>query len=156
MFAEDLASNYLALLGIQDYPVDLSQLPKALNAELVEWSIMGPASGMYRCMDGKKFVVVADDLSEFEKRRVIAHECGHAALRHRGQKLSRRLRTSADTITNKQEYQAELFAAYFLIPPWTKLPQEGDLWELSEIMHVPVDLLEFRFEHEKNQTICLL
>lgn len=153
MFAEELATLYLEKLGVTNFPVPVELLPKLIGVEPVFDDLGSVVGGIYSCIDNVKFISISTRLREPEKRHVIAHECAHAILHHPFQSLSRTDCSLEEVIRDKQEYQAELFAAYFLIPKWAEFNEYLPIWEIADMFCVPDELLQFRLEHEKNQAL---
>jgi Zn-dependent peptidase ImmA (M78 family) len=148
MIAEARAKEVLDKLGIKSLPVPLDSLAEALNLEIVEKPLGDALAGMYVAVEGEGFVIVSSTLPTAEKRRVIAHECGHAALQHPIYSLTLTRQYPEGILRNKHEYQAEVFAANFLIPEWAEFGRGVSTWEMAEYLGVPEELLRFRIARD--------
>ena len=152
MFADATAEKYLDILSVESTPVSVDKLPGALGLEIIYCPLGSRFNGIYLTYREIPFITIEEQLKTAERRRAIAHECGHRALHHPARRLCLKNLSVDDVINPKEEYQAELFAAYFLIPRGTNF-ENCTKWELADRLQVPIDLLEFRIEHEKNQSL---
>lgn len=83
---------------------DLFELARRSGIKVV-WRDMGRRHGEYR----QGTITLNPDRTQEVQRIVLAHELGHAALRHRG--------TDDPGLTARQEREADRFAAMLLVGP---------------------------------------
>jgi Zn-dependent peptidase ImmA (M78 family) len=91
-------------------------------------------------------IVLSDGLSRAERRELSAHALGHHLL-HAGNQWHQQGRTYSRA--NYQERQADVFAAFFLIPDdelESKLAMAAEPHALAEEFEVPESFMRFRLE----------
>lgn len=139
-----LATDLLDRYGIKNVPVPLEPLLKDNRIVVTNWSFSPPYIGMSGCGKYKNFVAVQRGLSCESRRRVIGHEGAHVVL-HAGNHFYMVKDSLQRILVDKQELQAEAFAAYYLIPEWElERVQYLRLDELADHFLVPEDLVKFR------------
>jgi Zn-dependent peptidase ImmA (M78 family) len=109
---EAKATMLLDSVGVQDLPVSLTELCAKLNIE-IQYDELEALDGYFiRCPEGKVLIVVNDRVSLKRQRFSVAHEIGHAELRHgilgfSGGKVYR---------AKRLEFEANCFARELLMP----------------------------------------
>lgn len=110
----------------------------------------GPAGLKGYCYFSKRiiFVVINTHLPEAEKRIVAAHEAAHVILHRELIKLAPLKDFRLYDLTVKEEYEANLFAADFLIADekvreMTK-DEDMDFFKLCRQLFVPPELMTFK------------
>ena len=123
---------------LKTYGNSLEGILTALGLKVLEFRLAGRLKEIYL----GKHIVLKESLSPFEKRVLIAHALGHHFL-HKGNHLY--FAERGYIWNRRQEYEAEVFAAYLLIPEevLNNLPHLS-LWELAKHLKVPEDLMRFR------------
>lgn len=119
-------------------PIDVESIAEAEGLEIVDCSFHELQEvWLWPC------VAVKRDLPESWRRWVIAHAMGHYYL-HRGNQLWFRRRD--DVLGQRQESQAERFAAWLLIPEEEVAQMPSlDLWTFAETFDVPLECVATRF-----------
>ncbi|HWM62577.1 MAG TPA: XRE family transcriptional regulator [Solirubrobacterales bacterium] len=80
---EVAAKRVLAIAGTQEPPVDLDRLTRALHIPVIAWSFPDALSALLADTEEDGFVIGVNRWHHLNRRRFsIAHECGHAVLRH--------------------------------------------------------------------------
>jgi Zn-dependent peptidase ImmA (M78 family) len=103
----------------------------------------------------RPFIAIPKWIPRVERRHFSTHECSHQIL-HKGNKFA--FTSSLEhLITDKYEYQAELFTAHYLIPDFLLLDKlrkaNMTIYELSDYFDVPDDLLQFRLAELEKRTL---
>ena len=90
---------------------------------------LGRLKGYYTVIDGNRFIAINQDLDEYTRRLVCAHELGHDQL-HRDIAEQKRAfqEFSLYQMKDKYEYEANVFASAILLPTDRMLEyiKEGD------------------------------
>lgn len=89
------------------------ELAEHLNVQ-VQFGNLGSRAGCYMFLKNHKCIFLNENLSELEKRVVMAHELGHAIL-HRKENCYF-IRNKTFLLTSKNEIEANTFAAELLLP----------------------------------------
>ena len=131
------------------FPVDVELLAEAEGCKLIDWPLLEPYTEIKR----DQWIGLAKDLSQPERRHLIAHALGHH-LMHTGNQVS--LYERDKIIVSQQERQAEEYAAHILMPE-EELEKLGPMpiSELADYFGVPEELVELRltkFATEKELT----
>ena len=105
---------------------------------------LGSISGMYKYIKRNKTIFLNNNLNEYERRFVLAHEIGHAVMHTKSSCFFN------NTFNNKlkMEYQANMFAAELLIDFKgidTVYLEKYSIKQLAAYFNVPVELIEFKF-----------
>lgn len=112
---------------------DPRYIAQHLGLSIVEMSLPNRFRGFLYHGEDNPTIVVNKDLTEREKRTVIAHEIGHYCLDPEYE-LCMHL---ADKIrSTKSEKRADLFAATLLIESW-----KGEPWQIAERSNVEEELV---------------
>ncbi len=122
------------------YGNDLDKLLTKLDIDVLEV----PLKGRMKEIFFGDHIVVRDDLSPAEKRELIAHALGHHFM-HAGSHYAAAKKVY--TFSNYHEKQANIFAAYLLIPEEklkTKLYPDMPVMEVAEGFQVTNEFAEFR------------
>jgi len=132
------------------YGNDLDVILDALDIEVLEV----PLEGRVKEIFFNDHIVIKEGLSEPEKRELIAHALGHYFL-HAGNHLA--FSQSPVAIDNYHERQADVFAAYLLIPD-QKLKKSYNMSisisDLANELNTNIPLLQLRlslFAHKFQQ-----
>ncbi len=114
-------SDLLDKHKIKQFPIDLNQLAKVVNAEIKLYGFDDELSGFAYQKNGIKIIGVNKHHPRSRRRFTIAHELGHMFL-HKQDTVSYdeasillRLGHVADTVDSK-EIEANIFAAELLMP----------------------------------------
>ena len=124
------------------------ELASALDVIIITVPL-GKVWGMYKYIKRTKVIYLNENLNEYEKRFVLAHELGHAVLHTK----SNCFFTNTKNINKiKKEHEANLFAAQFLIN-FSNIDElylkEYSIDQLASYYKVPIDLLEFKLKENK-------
>ena len=122
------------------YGNDLDVILDALGIEVLEISLEGRVREIFFA----DYVVIKKDLSEPEKRELIAHALGHYFL-HAGNHLA--FSQSPVAIDNYHERQADVFAACLLMPESKinkSINNKKPIFEVADIFYVSEALARFR------------
>lgn len=128
------------------------ELAKQLDIVLII-EPLGKPFGMYKYINRNKIIFINSVLDENERRFVLAHEIGHAVLHP---KSSCFFTNTKNINKRKNEYEANLFAAEFLIDfkDIDSLYLQGfSISQLSSYFKVPIELIEFKFKENKKSII---
>ena len=129
---------------------DPYELLDALGAELRESCAYGPKGLKGYCYFSKRtiFVVINGYLSEIEQRIVAMHEAAHIVLHQELIKLAPMKDKVIYDMTSKTEYQANLFAADFLISDEEveelTAREDMDYFRMCNELCVSPDLISFK------------
>ena len=124
------------------YGNDLFRISEAFDLTIIEEELKGRLKEVYF----GDSIVIRKDLSEEEKRELIAHALGHH-LMHAGNHLS--MQNRVYSFGNYHERQANVFAAYLLI---TTKELENNLYpeimpsDLAQKFEVTEKFIEFRLK----------
>ena len=161
---EELANKVLREAGIQEAPIEVSQIAKLHNVEITDYDLGTDVSGVLVLKDGKATIGLNPADSTVRRRFTIAHELGHYFLEHqRGglfvdnhKKNFAVMYRDAQSSTGEilQEQEANAFAAAVLMPrelleTWTKkfnfdLTDENDLKSLASQFKVSSQAMAIR------------
>ena len=93
-----------------------------------------------------KVITINSDLPEEIRRIILAHELGHAIL-HCGPALAAFHDFSPFDFNNQMEYEANIFAAEFLLDNedvLDALHDQIDLYSMAKLFCVPPELMDFK------------
>jgi len=116
-----------------------------LNVKFLEYS--DNTKGYYIKVEKNKFIIINSNLTEDEKRIVLAHEIGHAVM-HSSKEIHF-LRENTLFPKGRHENEANKFAAELLIDLNSVdkcYIEELSLEQLSRFMMVPKELIELKFQ----------
>ncbi|WP_346877519.1 ImmA/IrrE family metallo-endopeptidase [Clostridium sp. UBA5712] len=116
-----------------------------LNVKFLEYS--DNTKGYYIKVGKNKFIIINSNLTEEEKRVVLAHEIGHAVM-HSSKEIHF-LRENTLFPKGRHENEANKFAAELLINLNSIdkcYIQELSLEQLARFMMVPKELIELKFQ----------
>lgn len=116
-----------------------------LNVKFLEYS--DNTKGYYIKVGKNKFIIINSNLTEEEKRVVLAHEIGHAVM-HSSKEIHF-LRENTLFPKGRHENEANKFAAELLIDLNSIdkcYIEELSLEQLSSFMMVPKELIELKFQ----------
>lgn len=109
---------------------------------------LGNVWGMYKYIKRNKVIFINSALSEIERRFVLAHEIGHAVLHPKSSCFFINEHNYISKI--KSEYEANIFAAEFLIDDVAidHVNLEGlSLDQLARSYYVPVEIMKLKFNN---------
>ncbi len=109
---------------------------------------LGQLKGFYVFENGRRYIVVNNQLNEQMRRLVCAHELGHDIL-HRELSVGGIRESTMFLSNNKTEREANLFAAEMLLSDkavLSELAYNSDPETASYNLNVPVELLEYKLE----------
>lgn len=109
---------------------------------------LGSLKGFYVYENGKRYIVVNNQLDEMTRRIVCAHEFGHDIL-HRELSAGGIRESTMFLDSNKTEREANLFAAEILLQDKTVLSEleyNSSPNAVAYELNVPVELLEYKLE----------
>ncbi|MGE5584444.1 MAG: ImmA/IrrE family metallo-endopeptidase [Bacillota bacterium] len=144
-----LALSLLEEYGIQHVPVPLEPLLERNNILVTPWSFPRPWVGMSHRGKHRNFIAVHRGLGCEARRHVITHEAAHILL-HSGNQFYMAQHPLHHVWVDRQEWQADTFAAHFLIPEW-ELQRVGGMRpdELADHFLVPESLVVVRMRSEQ-------
>lgn len=102
--------------------------------------------GFYLESSRIKLAVINDDLPEVIQRIILPHEMGHGVL-HITPSLCTFHELTVLTSTNAMEYEANVFAAEFLLEDemvFDLIRQQSDFFAAASMLEVPPELLDFK------------
>ncbi len=112
-------------------------LAKKLGIEIIE-NDLGEVYGYYTQIKRIKFILINSNLSELEKRFVVAHELGHAILHS---KISTPCLMHLKNINDiKIEFEANKFAVQLLIDGSHKDYYIKDKFKIMEYYGIPIEM----------------
>lgn len=119
---EKKANELLKQYDLDNLPINVEALARKLNINIVEEDFEGSLSGVLYRDDDNVVIGVNAKHAEKRKRFTIAHEIGHFIL-HKGNKMhiDREYKVNfrdsiSSTATNREEIEANAFAASLLMP----------------------------------------
>ena len=146
------ALEVLNLHGLLDFHIDFRQLSSIIDREGIIYYTF-PFEGRIKerylaTSDGIAQIAVDSDLSLFDQKHMIAHALGHHFL-HQGNYAH-----INGIVQDKQEHQADVFAAVLLVPP-SGLEQirPSTAFALAHGYSIPLVLAERRIQIYKAQNI---
>ena len=160
-YHEQRAIKLLAEHGLSRPPIDVYKLAKKLGIRVVEEGLGNDVSGMLYREGDRAVILVNRNESSVRQRFSVAHELGHYIL-HQGSSVfvDRRVRfrdSTSSTGTNREEVQANRFAAALLMPESLVLKEvharrqrrflptdEELIQELADLFDVSTHAIEFR------------
>lgn len=105
-----------------------------------------------------RMIVLNADLPESRQRIVLAHELGHAVLHYRYSELRAFHDFELFDETSTYEYEANIFAAEYLLADEAVLEllnEDISFFGAARILHVPPELLDFKFRVLKRRGYAL-
>lgn len=109
---------------------------------------LGGLKGFYVCENGKRYIVINDELDKVTQRVVCAHELGHDML-HRELSGGGIRESTLFLESDKTEREANIFAASILIPDkelFSVLEYNNSLESAAYELGVLPELLEYKLE----------
>lgn len=107
----------------------------------------GCCKGFFLVYRRKKHITVNSDLPDVLQRLVLAHELGHCIL-HSGFSSAAFHDVTLFDVTDRKEYEANVFASELLLPDETVLGVLNDdmfFFQAAKALYVPSELLDFKF-----------
>lgn len=108
----------------------------------------GACKGFYLMQSRKQVIVINSDLPELIQRIILVHELGHAVLHRKTTGLKAFHEFSLFDETSTMEYEANIFAAEFLMNDEDVLELLNDdmsFFSAASTLNVPMELLDFKF-----------
>lgn len=108
----------------------------------------GACKGFFLSQSRKRMIVVNGDLPYSLQRIIVAHELGHAVLHRKDAKIKTFHDFSLFDNTSRFEYEANVFAAEYLMPDEDVLDRLNDdvsFFGAAALLGVPAELLDFKF-----------
>ena len=146
------AGDLLKKYNITDMPVDVEAICRGedieisvINLKEVEEAHNRNVSGALILKDGKKEIIVNEKDIHGRRRFTIAHELGHLFLHHcEVNDPKDRVIISFRGLRNKQEFEADEFAAELLMP-------KKHVTRILKEVHLPyISILAHRFDVSKS------
>ena len=116
--------------------------------------------GFFMIQSRKKVIVINSDLPEMIQRIILTHEIGHAVLHA---PMLHAVKTYHDfslcDATDRTEYEANLFAADFLLRDdevIAKLKEDNFFFGVASEFMVPLEMLDFKFRILKAKKLLML
>lgn len=82
--AEAVAKRVLAVANAKEPPVDLDRVTRVLHIPVIAWSFPDALSALLADTEDDGFVIGVNRWHHLNRRRFsVAHECGHAVMRHK-------------------------------------------------------------------------
>lgn len=131
--------------GLSDFNPDFQQISTLLDNEKIlfnTYPFRGRLKERYLCSeDGIAQISIINNCTIYEQKHLIAHALGHHFL-HKGNYAY-----IDGIVEDKQEFQAEVFAAVFLVPPneYARIHSSFS-FELAEECEIPLQLAEKRLQ----------
>lgn len=110
--------------------------------------------GFFLAQSRKRTIIVNSDLPESLRRIVCMHEIGHAVLHAKQSGGSAFHDFALFESTSRAEYEANMFAADYLLDDAVVLEQlneDGFFFAAASMLCVPAELLDFKFRILKNK-----
>lgn len=124
-----------------------SELAECLDITVIIQPL-GNVWGMYKYINKNKVIFINSVLSEIERRFVLAHEIGHAVLHPKS--LCYFINEHNYVSKIKSEYEANVFAAEFLIDDFVVDQIELDYFSLDQAAksyYVPAEIMKLKFNN---------
>lgn len=115
--------------------------------------------GFYMQQSRKRVIMINSQLDEDIQNIVLAHEIGHASLHAKQAGLKNFHDFSLFDTASTYEYQANIFAAEFLLADCdvlNLLNEDMSFFTAASILRVPVELLDFKFRILKKKGCKIL
>lgn len=129
---------------------NVDELAEALGVTVYDGQPFTDLLGMYICRWRRRFVFLGENLDEYLRRIVLAHELGHDAFHQKLAAGTNGLQEfSLFDIRTITEYEANAFAAHLLLDSDEvyELAREGkDLQQMSQIMNTRMNLLLIKMQ----------
>jgi len=141
-YIQSVASNLIQRYDTRD-PFELC---KATGVE-VFFANLGSLKGMYKYLKRNRFAVINQDLDDYTRKLVCAHELGHDLL-HRG--LSKKLCLQEFVLydmKSRPEYEANLFASEILLPDdeiFTYAHEGYDIEQIAKVLFTDINLVALK------------
>ena len=135
-----LVSSYVRKYGTRN-PYELAEY---LNIQ-VQIGNLGSCSGCYMFLKNHRCIFLNENLDEYERTVVMAHELGHAIM-HRKENCYF-IRSKTFLLTSKNEIEANRFAAEFLIPDISIFENDTlTIKQFSKLSGYPEELVKLKFD----------
>lgn len=108
----------------------------------------GACKGFFLMQSRKKSITINSDLPEHLQRIILAHEIGHAVLHRKATGVKAFHDFALFDETSLYEYEANIFAAEYLMDDSDVLELLNDdlsFFEAASMLNVPAELLDFKF-----------
>lgn len=114
--------------------------------------------GFFVCKSRIRIIVLNSDLPAAQQRIILAHELGHAVLHYKLCELRAFHDFELFDETSRCEYEANIFAAEFLMDDESVLDLLNDdisFFNAARMLHDPPELLDFKFRVLKRRGFAL-
>lgn len=108
----------------------------------------GACKGFYLVQSRRQAITINSDLSEGLQRVILTHELGHAVLHRNISAVKGFLDFELFDDTSQYEYQANIFAADYLMDDRDVLEvlnEDVSFFDAASTLRVPAELLDFKF-----------
>lgn len=108
----------------------------------------GACKGFFLAQSREKAIAINSDLPEPLQRIIVTHELGHAVLHRKAQGVNAFHDFGLFDTTSTMEYEANVFAAEFLMSDedvLEKLNDDLSFFGAASMLRVPPELLDFKF-----------
>ena len=119
----------------------------------------GACKGFFLTQSGQRSITINSDLPEPLQRIIITHELGHAILHTKAAGVKAFHDFTLFDATSRMEYEANIFAAEFLMDDedvLEKLNDDISFFGAAAELRVPAELLDFKFRTMKRKGYKLI
>lgn len=147
----EMISNEVGSIRQKYDETDPVRLCRAMGILLLYESMgisQNACKGFYLRQSRTQVITVNSDLSEEHRRIILAHELGHAVLHRDASGMQAFHDFKLFDETNVYEYEANIFAADYLMPDESVLEllnSDISFFDAASKLNVPPELLDFKF-----------
>ncbi len=138
----------------EDDPIRLCEAMNILVARESMGTYPGACKGFFLAQSRKRLVMINADLPAELQRVIAAHELGHAVLHRKALGIKTFHDFALFDNTSVMEYEANMFAAEYLMPDeyvLGKLNDDISFFAAAAQLRVPPELLDFKFRAMKRK-----
>lgn len=138
----------------EDDPIKLCEAMGIIVAREPMGLYEGACKGFFMAQSRKRLVMINADLPAELQRVIVAHELGHAVLHRKALGINTFHDFALFDSTSAMEYQANVFAAEYLMPDEDVLERLNDdisFFGAAAQLRVPPELLDFKFRAMKRK-----
>ena len=138
----------------EDDPIRLCEAMGIIVAREPMGTYHGACKGFFMAQSRKRLVMINADLPAELQRVITAHELGHAVLHRKALGINTFHDFALFDNTSVMEYQANIFAAEYLMPDEAVLDRLNDdisFFAAAAQLRVPPELLDFKFRSMKRK-----
>lgn len=132
----------------EDDPIRLCEAMNIIVARESMGTYPGACKGFFLAQSRKRLVMINADLPAELQRVIAAHELGHAVLHRKALGINTFHDFALFNNTSVMEYEANMFAAEYLMPDvevLEKLNDDLSFFGAAALLRVPPELLDFKF-----------